>query len=1138
MSTKERGKRPFKLKIISLWSYFYRLRAQIFSKNPSASLKLDKRDNVKQLLSRLLPSQWTFYDVRSDKESGYNARVSKSILKLFLLSVFRTYLTYRSTKIALNLTRAIYGKNGKSRKMAFKNVMLKGLLVMIFGSLTTSTYSYVKKRLSMTWRRQLSDTVHHAYFKKKAYYYLASATGKGKIKNPGHLISNEISSQCEALVDLISMIIEAAPPLVLFTTLLYRRHGLKFAILPHCYLLLAYEIVQRSIPCNYGEVYRNAKVAEGTFGAATARLQRHSEAIAALNGIELEKSLLNNCFNKVQENNYALARTKGIFNLVINLGYQYNFRPFITAFVMLPVMTASKSSTGQKVAHVQSSIQTMIAALVAFGQFLTFYAKQFQMQKNCYLINKLITALKTIEHETKQRKESSLSQLKDEILFNDVQVSTPTGRLLVDHLNFSIKSAKSGNCRTSGSVSTTVQNQSLLLTGHNGAGKSSIFRCLGGLWGIQNGEISKPDEHEREFSNISSTSDIFYLPQKPYNVVGTLKEQLAYPNEVDEKHLTDITLKEYLNMVNLSYLIGEMEGDLKKQINWDDRLSLGEMQRLAIARLLYHNPKFAILDECTSAVTKEIEELLYTECIKRKIVYITICHRPALKKYHERNLNLLGNGEWEMRQLPKMDCLASDSKISIGATKIQETKKYDQQENESKIHKYETIENKRMLPKRSTFSKFKKLLSIVVPGSTRGIALMFAGILLHTILREVFDYLQGLIFQKMIRKDVQGFAKLSILLWCQDILTCFVSNGVKHLQNVVGIKWHKSLNDYVLNLYVKNKSYYSLSNTDGRIKDASQRISYELANLSKQFADIWSESIVPLLDIIWFTGKLQLILGTQGTKWIYSFVFLNTLWSRYCVPDYNTINTKLRELESGISFIHNRIVEHAESIAFFKGGEAEKKKTITHFNKLTKHMEKSSRSQWISDYINFLVCKPASKHGPSSILWTPDLFNFFMQYIHANLDHGHINVMDRIIVKGGIARVVDALSSISSLYENLSNVLGSSTRVCELIDVLEEINANATCGTDDSITKHSDGGSDIILSNVDLITPTGTCLAKSLSVTVTPSEPLLVTGPNASGKSSLFRILAGLWPTYRNGKILPTHIKRSFKHLFLVPQRV
>lgn len=92
------------------------------------------------------------------------------------------------------------------------------------------------------------------------------------------------------------------------------------------------------------------------------------------------------------------------------------------------------------------------------------------------------------------------------------------------------------------------------------------------------------------------------MPQKPYNVLGTLFDQLTYPEQIGEgdTKLTKERLIEILDMVGLAYLAAR-EGVLDSEVNWEDECSLGEKQRLAIARLVYHQPRFAILDECVIA---------------------------------------------------------------------------------------------------------------------------------------------------------------------------------------------------------------------------------------------------------------------------------------------------------------------------------------------------------------------------------------------------------------------------------------------------------------------------------------------------------------------------------------------------------
>lgn len=159
---------------------------------------------------------------------------------------------------------------------------------------------------------------------------------------------------------------------------------------------------------------------------------------------------------------------------------------------------------------------------------------------------------------------------------------------------------------------------------------------MAGLWYADSGKIQKPGGAEN-----TKTSDIYYIPQKPYNIYGTLREQIIYPddpNSEKSKQFTNDQLKDFLRRVRIAY-IADREG-WDKEKNWDDILSLGEQQRLAVARLLYHKPAYAILDECTSAVSTDVESHLYSECQKENITCVTISLRPALIPHHDWELSL------------------------------------------------------------------------------------------------------------------------------------------------------------------------------------------------------------------------------------------------------------------------------------------------------------------------------------------------------------------------------------------------------------------------------------------------------------------------------------------------------------------
>jgi ATP-binding cassette subfamily D (ALD) long-chain fatty acid import protein len=152
------------------------------------------------------------------------------------------------------------------------------------------------------------------------------------------------------------------------------------------------------------------------------------------------------------------------------------------------------------------------------------------------------------------------------------------------------------------------------------------------------------------------TDGIMFLPQRPYLSVGTLRDQVIYPDgeiEMRDRGRRDIELKRVLEEARLGYL-PDREGGWDTRKEWKDVLSGGEKQRMAIARLLYHEPRYAFIDEGTSAVSSDVEGLLYERCKEKGITLITISTRASLKRYHTFNLTL-GLGEdgtgWEYERI-------------------------------------------------------------------------------------------------------------------------------------------------------------------------------------------------------------------------------------------------------------------------------------------------------------------------------------------------------------------------------------------------------------------------------------------------------------------------------------------------------
>ena len=132
-----------------------------------------------------------------------------------------------------------------------------------------------------------------------------------------------------------------------------------------------------------------------------------------------------------------------------------------------------------------------------------------------------------------------------------------------------------------------------------------------------------------------------------YSVRGTLLDQMTYPSKLETDAVNEEILDrclDLLKLVGIDYLV-ERDGGWHVERKFDEVLSLGEQQRLGMARLFYQEPSFAILDECTDAVSTDVERRLYEAAFRRGIVCITVSKRLALSDYHEQELILGAKGQ-------------------------------------------------------------------------------------------------------------------------------------------------------------------------------------------------------------------------------------------------------------------------------------------------------------------------------------------------------------------------------------------------------------------------------------------------------------------------------------------------------------
>jgi putative ATP-binding cassette transporter len=201
----------------------------------------------------------------------------------------------------------------------------------------------------------------------------------------------------------------------------------------------------------------------------------------------------------------------------------------------------------------------------------------------------------------------------DKIDLKQLLVRLPNGTPLVSADNFSIR-----------------RNERTLVTGPSGAGKSTLFRAIAGVWPFGSGSIAIP-----------AKAKLMMLPQRPYFPVGSLKAAIVYPAEASA--FSSDQVRDVLVSVGLPQLASRLE----EEGHWNRMLSLGEQQRLGLARALLHAPQYLFLDEATASLDEASEAALY-RLLQEKLpatTIVSIGHRSTLEAFHQRKVVLTRDGE-------------------------------------------------------------------------------------------------------------------------------------------------------------------------------------------------------------------------------------------------------------------------------------------------------------------------------------------------------------------------------------------------------------------------------------------------------------------------------------------------------------
>ena len=224
-----------------------------------------------------------------------------------------------------------------------------------------------------------------------------------------------------------------------------------------------------------------------------------------------------------------------------------------------------------------------------------------------------------------------------------------------------------------------------------------------------------------------------------------------------------------------------------------------------------------------------------------------------------------------------------------------------------------------------------------VPGCSKKMALLFAGIVGRTLCHDIHSSIVASILSATIRRDVGAFILFGILHLAHGIPSALIEQGVILQQELVGIAWHQKLQTYVMQRFFP-QAFYTARNVDCRIEDVDQRITQEIVDLSQELPKLFSSAITPLFDVTWFSWRLFAMLGAYSLLPFYFFIAAQYIVVKTFLPNHKELESEEKRLESEYRFFHNRLRNHAESVAALGGDEMELGIADSYFSRLIAHM--------------------------------------------------------------------------------------------------------------------------------------------------------------------------------------------------------
>lgn len=506
--------------------------------------------------------------------------------------------------------RNLYDSLQNKNFTAFRQLLWQFTYLAFSFIIVATARIYLTQALQIRWRTWMTGKYMANWLRHHAYYRMEQ---NHVADNPDQRMAEDLQALSSSTIGLVLGFISSAVTLMSFAGILWAISGpMSFVILQREWVIPGYMLWFAIAYAGLGSWMTwwigkplvvqnfNQQRFEANFRFGLIRVREYAEAIALYRGEQRERGELTSHFENIRQNWWAIMNTTKRLNIAVNFyGQVANIFPILVAApryfsgaISLGVLMQISSAFGQ----VQDALSWFINAFTTLADWKAS-------------VNRLAGFNLVVQRMQQQAVGITVERNNaGAIEFERLDMALPDGRALIGDVNGTIEPG-----------------QRILISGPSGCGKSTLLRAVAGIWPYGGGTIRTPQE-----------ATLMFVPQTSYLPIGTLRSALAYP--AGERDYTDQQLWHYLDLCRLP----QLRDQLDVAANWAKRLSPGEQQRLAFARVFLTRPQVVFLDEASSAMDGETEEVLYGLLQEElpKATIVSIAHRETVARYHQQRWHI------------------------------------------------------------------------------------------------------------------------------------------------------------------------------------------------------------------------------------------------------------------------------------------------------------------------------------------------------------------------------------------------------------------------------------------------------------------------------------------------------------------